>query len=140
MLDIVKFNLVVILILSFRVIPDQQWLVLKNVTIYKISTNKKNCNEKKWRRKRICKVDKMKMWCLDSVEDDTFLVVDDLSNPYVVEVEKKSKTKRKRIAALKEETVKVKKETFEPLLQVRELSYSNSRIQIKGEGDFMSWR
>ena len=137
MLDIVKFNLVVILFLSFRVIPDQQWLVLKNVTIYKISTNKKNCNEKKWRRKRICKVDKMKMWCLDSVEDDTFLVVDDLSNPYVVEVEKKSKNKRKRMV-LKEETVKVKKETFDPLLHVRELSHSNSMIQIKGEGDFLS--
>ena len=55
-----------------------------------------------------------------------------------MEVEKKSKSKRRRIAALQEETVKVKKETFDPLLHVRELSHSNSMIQIKGEGDFLS--
>ena len=69
----------------------------------------------------------MKMWCLDPVNDDTLVVVDDLSDPYVVEVEKKSKMKRKR-KVIKEETVKAKKETFDPLLHVRELSCFNSKI------------
>ena len=77
------------------------------------------------------------MWCLDPVNDDTLVVVDDLSDPYVVEVEKKSKIKRKR-KVIKEETVKAKKETFDPLLHVRELSCFNSKIQIKREGDFLS--
>ena len=118
-------------------IHDQQWHVFTNVTFYKISTNENNFNGKKRKRKRICKVDKMKMWCLDPVNDDTLVVVDDLSDPYVVEVEKKSKMKRKR-KVIKEETVKAKKETFDPLLHVRELSCFNSKIQIKREGDFLS--
>ena len=114
-------------------IPDQQWLVFSNVTIYKISTNKKNFSEKKLKKIKICKVKKMKMWCLNPVNDDTLMVVDDQIDPYVIEVEKKSKSKRKK--KILQEAV-VKKETFDPLLHIQELS--NPKFHMKAKGDFLA--
>ena len=96
-----------------RVIPDMQWLVFSNVTIFKSSSKNASAptKGKRGRRRKICsnnvkvtKVEMMKIWCINPVNDNSLTVVESQeSSPYCIEVEKRQKAKkRKSLSKLKE--------------------------------------
>ena len=114
-----------------------QWLVFNNVTIYKVSP-KRNCNTNKRGRKAktftkniVCKVDKMKLWCHDTINDETLTVSDTSTSPYTIEVEKKTRERKKKLKLTDSRSTPSKStntSTFDPLMHVRTLS-RNKKIE-----------
>jgi len=140
---------------TYRVIPDMQWLLFTNVTIFKSSSKNASAptKGKRGRRRKICsnnvkvtKVEMMKIWCINPVNDNSLTVVESQeSSPYCIEVEKRQKAKkRKSLSKLKEKNSGPMCEpSFDPLLHIRELNCNKRDYSSLGsksklpEADFL---
>ena len=79
-----------------------QWLLFTNVTIFKSSPKSDVLPTKAKRGRRrlgskVTKVEKMKIWCIDPINDNSLMVVDSPEiSPYCVEVEQRKKAKKRK--------------------------------------------
>ena len=108
------------------------YIWLKNVEVFK-SSKKRSTSKKKKQKKphfveRICKVEFLKLWCNDPVDDETCVMVEDSVSPYCIELEKKAKVKKPRVKhhvdkkRSSSDSSSHKGSTFDPLLHVKQLS------------------
>lgn len=74
------------------------------------------------------KVDTLRVWTYDPVDDNSLVLVDDMSSPYAVEVEAKAKVKKPKMKLLKleKETTSSVGSTYDPLMHVKEISHGSS--------------
>ena len=78
----------------------------------------------------MCKVERMKLWCMDSLsENGGKLRVEQGSNPYVLEVEEIKKVKKKATFNLEKDMKKDDSiQTFDPRMHIRELSRAQDKV------------
>ena len=97
-----------------------QWFEFANVTIKQTLTN-----TTKRGLKKLCKVERMKLWCIDSLRENDKMKVEQCSSPYVLEVEEVKKVKKKSTFKLEKDTKKAfPSDVFDPRVHVQELSKS----------------
>jgi len=137
---------------TYRVIPDMQWLLFTNVTIFKSSPKSDVLPTKAKRGRRrlgskVTKVEKMKIWCIDPINDNSLMVVDSPEiSPYCVEVEQRKKAKKRKslLKSKDKNTGPTCKPSFDPLLHIRELATNSRDYSSLGsksklpEADFMA--
>ena len=101
-----------------RTLPDTQWYDLANVTI-----NQTPSRPSRRGARKLCKVEQMKLWCMDSLSDNGGkLTVEQGNNPYVLEVEEIKKVKKKATFNFEKDTKKDNNlDVFDPRMHIREL-------------------
>ena len=99
-----------------RTLPDTQWFDLANVTINQtLSVRRRGV-------RKLCKVERMKLWCMDSLSDNGGkLTVKQGNNPYVLEVEEIKKVKKKASFNFEKDTKDNILHAFDPRMHIREL-------------------
>jgi len=124
-------------LLMYRILKDHSWFVLTNVSVYVQPTSAIETTNKKGKKvtklgKRLGKLDKVKLWSYDPVNDSSVEQVDIETNrsPYVIEVEKKvvQKKKKEKLSAKKENTT-----GYNPLIHATVLG---TREKAPGKEDF----
>jgi len=122
-------------VVMYRIWEDHYRVVLSNVTVYQQSpagsenTNKKGKKVANKLGKRVAKVDKLKIWGHDPINNSTLEQVDDKeakSSPYFVEVEKKHVEKKKKLKLTKKKTVPV---GYNPLIHTSLLGKRDKDMQ-----------
>ena len=101
-----------------RTLPDTQWFELANVTINQTPSRPSRRGVRK-----LCKVERLKLWCMDSLSDNGGkLTVEQGNNPYVLEVEEIKKVKKKATFNFDNDTKKDNNvHVFDPRMHIREL-------------------
>jgi len=115
-------------LLTFRILPDTQWFDLANVTIKQTPSRASRRGSK-----QLCKVERMNIWCMDSLSDNGGkMILKQGNNPYVLEVEEIKKVRKKAKFIFDKETKDKNVHIFDPRLHTMELSRAqDTKLSVK---------